>query len=103
MQVRPRHYSVSTLIATLIALVFFGAASPLRAEVTDDMLLNASKESDNWRMVGRDYAGSRFSPLKQVNSKNIKRLVPKWTFSLGTLDAKLVSGLREIVLARLNK
>ncbi|MGH8598166.1 MAG: PQQ-binding-like beta-propeller repeat protein, partial [Gammaproteobacteria bacterium] len=56
--------------------------------VTDDMLLNAHKESNNWRMVGRDYMSTRFSPLNQVNTRNVKRLVPKWSFSFGVLDAQ---------------
>ncbi|MSQ59114.1 MAG: PQQ-dependent dehydrogenase, methanol/ethanol family [Betaproteobacteria bacterium] len=56
--------------------------------VTDDMLLNAHKENDSWRMVGRDYMSTRHSQLKQVNSKNVKRLVPKWSFSFGVLDAQ---------------
>ena len=56
--------------------------------VTEDMLLNAHKESNNWRMVGRDYMSTRFSPLNQVNTRNVKRLVPKWAFSFGVLDAQ---------------
>jgi alcohol dehydrogenase (cytochrome c) len=56
--------------------------------VTDEMLLGAQSESDNWRMVGRDYMSTRFSPLTQVNATNVKRLVPKWTFSFGVLDAQ---------------
>ena len=52
------------------------------------MLLNAHKESNNWRMVGRDYMSTRFSPLNQVNTRNVKRLVPKWSFSFGVLDAQ---------------
>jgi len=52
------------------------------------MLLNAHKETNNWRMVGRDYMSTRFSPLNQVSAKNVKRLVPKWSFSFGVLDAQ---------------
>ena len=83
-----RHSSLAGLVSALLTLCIFSAAGSVRAEVSNDMLLNASKDADNWRMAGRDYAGTRFSPLKQVNTKNIKRLVPKWTFSLGTLDAQ---------------
>ena len=74
MKALSRYCSFASLITALITLCTIGAAATLRAEVTNDMLLNAAKESDNWRMAGRDYAGSRFSPLKQVNTKNIKRL-----------------------------
>ena len=74
-------------LATGVAMLV-GSMTAHSGPVTDDMLLNAHQDSDNWRMVGRDYASTRFSPLRQVTTKNIKRLVPKWTFSLGTLDAQ---------------
>src|SRR5579859_1594065 len=84
-----RRYSVSGFCTFLFGCALVGAsAAPRAAEVTDEMLLNATKDPNNWRMVGRDYAGTRFSPLKQVNTTSIKRLVPKWTFSLGNLDAQ---------------
>jgi alcohol dehydrogenase (cytochrome c) len=73
------------LLALPLALA---AHHGLAQGVTDEMLLNAHKESDNWRMVGRDYMSTRFSPLTQVNAKNVRRLVPKWTFSFGVLDAQ---------------
>ncbi|MBX9632706.1 MAG: PQQ-binding-like beta-propeller repeat protein, partial [Burkholderiales bacterium] len=56
--------------------------------VTDAMLLGAAKEPNNWLMAGRDYAGTRFSPLASVTPKNVKKLVPVYSFSLGTLDAQ---------------
>jgi alcohol dehydrogenase (cytochrome c) len=73
------------LLALPLALA---ATQGLAQGVTDDMLLNAHKETDNWRMVGRDYMSTRFSPLNQVNTKTVKRLVPKWGFSFGVLDAQ---------------
>jgi alcohol dehydrogenase (cytochrome c) len=82
---RTRHRAPAGLAGISLAL----AAQTLFAQgVTDDMLLNAHKEADNWRMVGRDYMSTRYSPLKQVNTRNVKRLVPKWTFSFGVLDAQ---------------
>ena len=80
-----RHNAIAWCSCGVIACVVAPAHSQT---VTDDMLLNATKESNNWLMAGRDYASTRFSPLQQINTKNIKRLVPKWTFSLGTLDAQ---------------
>src|SRR5688572_26234342 len=64
------------------------AAEVRHTPVTDQMLLNAPKEANNWLMAGRDYSGTRYSPLKQVNTGNVKRLVPVWTFSFGVLDAQ---------------
>ena len=81
----PFRRACGALLALPLALT---ASQALAQGVTDDMLLNAHKESDNWRMVGRDYMSTRFSPLTQVNTKNVKRLVPKWSFSFGVLDAQ---------------
>jgi glucose dehydrogenase len=34
-------------------------------------------------MFGHDPGGSRFSPLKQINVRNIARLQRAWTFHTG--------------------
>jgi len=89
MKVRIAHDLVRRASGTLLALpLALAAHQGLAQGVTDDMLLNAHKESDNWRMVGRDYMSTRFSPLNQISTKTVKRLVPKWTFSFGVLDAQ---------------
>ncbi len=56
--------------------------------VTDDMLLNADKESGNWLLYGRDYATTRYSPLTQVNQSNIKSMKASWNLSFGVLDGQ---------------
>src|SRR4030095_15635749 len=56
--------------------------------VTDDMLLNADKDPNNWLHYGRDYSTTRFSPLTQINTVNIKKLVPKWNLSFGILEGQ---------------
>ncbi len=56
--------------------------------VTDDMLLNADKDPNNWLHYGRDYQGTRYSPLTQVNAMNVKKLVPKWNLSFGVLEGQ---------------
>jgi alcohol dehydrogenase (cytochrome c) len=56
--------------------------------VTDTMLLDAAKDPNNWILYGRDYANTRYSPLNEINSQNIKRLVPKWILSFGQLDSQ---------------
>lgn len=76
--------------AFCVCFISLGAAQAQtrHTPVTDAMLLNAHKEANNWIMPGRDYAGTRFSPLSQVNTGNVKRLVPVWQFSFGVLDAQ---------------
>src|SRR5204862_176216 len=36
-------------------------------------------------MYNRTYAGWRYSPLEQISTANIKKLVPKWIFAGGTI------------------
>ena len=39
----------------------------------------------NWPIWGGNYAGTRYSELDQINSKNVKDLQVAWTFSTGVL------------------
>jgi len=38
---------------------------------------------NDWPMYARDLAGTRFSPLKQINAGNVSELVPVWSFKRG--------------------
>ena len=37
-----------------------------------------------WLTFSGDYTGQRHSPLKQITPRNVRRLVPQWTFQSGT-------------------
>ncbi|MBI4608199.1 MAG: PQQ-dependent dehydrogenase, methanol/ethanol family [Candidatus Rokubacteria bacterium] len=67
-------------------LLFMPATTPAFdwIEVTDDRLVNADKDPANWLMYYRTYNGWRYSPLSQINTSNVRRLVPKWILSGGT-------------------
>ncbi|MBI1397758.1 MAG: PQQ-dependent dehydrogenase, methanol/ethanol family [Betaproteobacteria bacterium] len=56
--------------------------------VTDDMLLNADKDAQNWLLYGRDYHTTRYSPLTQINRDNVKKLHAAWQLSFGVLDGQ---------------
>ena len=45
--------------------------------------LGGFTEAQEWRNVGNDKGGTRFSPLKQINRKNVSRLKIAWTFKSG--------------------
>lgn len=44
-----------------------------------------AKDSKNWATWGGNYAGTRYSKLNQINSKNVNKLQVSWTFSTGVL------------------
>src|SRR2546428_701603 len=67
----------SALVAAVL-LLFATAAS---AQTLDD-LKNDGKNSDNILTYGMGYQQHRYSPLKQINKSNLKRLVPGWNLSL---------------------
>ena len=46
--------------------------------VTQQRLENP--EAGNWLLYRRTYDGHGFSPLRQINTDNVKDLVPVWTF-----------------------
>src|SRR6266511_3979535 len=72
------------LVSMLLVFVDSGQGAEW-ASVTDDRLLNADKDPNNWLMYYRTYNGWRYSPLSQVNRQTVRKLVPKWIFSFGEL------------------
>src|SRR5207247_6910491 len=69
-----------------IAVVASMIAVPLCAQshtvVTNDMLRNAAGSGD-WLMYGHNYSNNRFSPLKQINTANVKHLIPLAVYTHG--------------------
>ena len=55
-----------------------GVAMPANADanVTDKDMKSAANETKNWVLHGRDYANTRYSPLKQINKDNVTTLKP---------------------------
>src|SRR3954464_13891770 len=51
------------------------------AQTTQDLLTDG-KNTENVTTFGMGYDLKMYSPLKQINKSNVKKLVPVWTFSL---------------------
>ncbi len=84
-----------TAIALLGATGFVSAQGVDRLEstlypnyVTDDMLLNADIDHQNWLHYGKDYQMTRYSGLSQINRDNVKSLKPAWNMSFGVLEGQ---------------
>ena len=54
------------------------------ADVNDTRLRNADREPGNWMSHGRTYNEQRFSPLKDINDRNIGQLGLAWHYDLDT-------------------
>ena len=59
-------------------------APPVARAVNYERILNARSEPENWLTYFGAYNGQRYSPLDQINTDNVKRLVPAWVFQAGT-------------------
>lgn len=66
------------------ALAAFPLATEVAAQqskwVDDAALRNADQHGDEWLTYGRDYAETHFSPLKQIDVTNVKRLGLAWSW-----------------------
>src|SRR5215469_3083534 len=65
---------ISLTMGTVISTAALLATGPLYAQNAND-----------WAMPAKDYANTRFSTLKQINSGNVGKLQVAWTFSTGVL------------------
>lgn len=68
-----------------------GAQQAAAPKVTADALVNAAGNGAEWLSYGHDYAETHFSPLSQINTKNVKRLSLAWSSATdapqGTVEA----------------
>ena len=64
-----------------------GAAAALVASSAsgNEQLQKMSQNPKDWVMPTGNYANTRYSELKQINSSNVGKLQVAWTFSTGVL------------------
>ena len=71
-----------SLMGMVIGAATMVAAGPVYAQ-TD--LSKMSQNENDWVMPAKDYANTRYSSLKQINTGNVGKLQAAWTFSTGVL------------------
>ena len=59
------------------------AAMGAQAVVTDQMIENDAKTPSDVLSWGIGQQGQRYSPLKTINTSNVGKLLPAWSFSFG--------------------
>ena len=69
---------------TLAGLVITGAS--LNAQVTNQNLLNAAQEPQNWLTYSGTYSSQRYSTLNQITPSNVKDLRMQWVFQADSLQ-----------------
>ncbi|MGD8324687.1 MAG: PQQ-dependent dehydrogenase, methanol/ethanol family [Gammaproteobacteria bacterium] len=85
MQFPARTLSLVVSHACLVLANFaFGQEAVRYSEVTDERLRNP--EPGNWLMFRRTYDGWGYSPLDQINTRNVDELVAVWSVSTGITE-----------------
>lgn len=56
------------------------------SDVTYSKLLDAANDGTEWRMYSRTYDGWRYSPLKQINTRNVGKMRLRWIRQLKTTE-----------------
>jgi alcohol dehydrogenase (cytochrome c) len=72
----------TSFLPLLVLLVPFA----LHAQVTNERLLHANDEPQNWLTYSGSYASQRYSLLKQLDTSNVKNLELKWVFQAQSLQ-----------------
>ncbi|HXP87946.1 MAG TPA: PQQ-dependent dehydrogenase, methanol/ethanol family [Bryobacteraceae bacterium] len=75
----PNPYTLAITVA-VAALIASGQAR----RVDETVLKNAGKTGDEWLTYGLSQGETRYSPLKQIDATNVKRLGLAWAFDIGT-------------------
>jgi len=71
----------SLLLASTVAALL---SAPV-VSTANNGVESLTKNPANWATWGGDYAGTRYSKLDQINTKNVKTMQPAWSFSTGVL------------------
>ena len=73
------------LLAVTLALSASVATAQQSRPVNDAALKSAAKHGEEWLSNDRDYAATRYSPLKQIDTTNVSRLGLAWYYDTGSL------------------
>ncbi|MGE3511927.1 MAG: pyrroloquinoline quinone-dependent dehydrogenase [Vicinamibacterales bacterium] len=70
-----------------LGLLLASMATSALAQVTNERLLRAGDEPQNWLTYSGTYLSHRYSQLKQIDPSNAKNLELKWVFQARSLEA----------------
>lgn len=59
---------------------------PLEGQVTFERILKSPGEPANWLTYSGNYAAHRYSPLNQINDRNVAALKPVWSYQTNSLQ-----------------
>jgi len=86
---KDRFYGLPLLLAATLAVS--GAQADTKygdmLTVTQDMLSRAGTDGNNFLHTNGNYEQTRYYPNRQINTQNVKNLVPAWIFQTEVVDS----------------
>jgi alcohol dehydrogenase (cytochrome c) len=82
----PNRPTPLTTLAGIILASAVGFAADYKLTVSQDRLINAINEPQNWLLMNGDYGATRFSRLTQINRDTVKNLRMVWALALGGMQ-----------------
>ena len=73
------------MIPAVLAIIVSGmGAMALQTPRVDDKALKNAAKSVEWLSYGMDYSEQRYSAATQINTSNVGKLAPAWSYEVGT-------------------
>jgi quinoprotein glucose dehydrogenase len=79
-------------------LIILGGTLAMTLAAQTNKTATKPAPASDWPMYNRDLAGTRYSPLTQINTKNVAALKQAWSFQLKA-DPKTPAAPWSVVLA----
>ena len=76
----------------LVAVSLLGIAAAVAAQPTDRVLAD-ERDGTNWASYGRTFSEQHYSPLAQINDRNVGRLGLAWSYDLADVNAVFTAPL----------
>jgi alcohol dehydrogenase (cytochrome c) len=91
------HTRLLASLAGVVAASVVAIAADYKMTVSQDRLINAMNEPQNWLLMNGDYGSTRYSKLSQINRDNVKNLRMVWALALGGMQDVGQNGLENEV------
>lgn len=78
-----RLFSISGLLSLFVATAAYSESA---GNITQARVLAESGKGENWFLNGGNFAGEHYSPLRQINDKNVQNLGLTWSLALPAPD-----------------
>ncbi len=83
----------TSVITALVLTVAVGTASIAQATTVNNRVLADEKDGRNWASFGRTFSENHYSPLTQINDKNVAGLGLAWSYDLPRVSSVFAAPL----------